>query len=220
MNGFVTLKRMAACILGGVAVLQGGCSAYRDVVDPCYPERYSAMARHETYEASEPQKNNGHVLEQTVWNYQFEPGTDRLTAGGAQHLAYLVRRRPAADPMVYVQTSQDLTLDSTNIDRFVEERNKLDAKRVEAVRKALTALNNGRPQVFEVLVHDPHEVSQSAVMMGNAIRKRDASAEGALPSAGGGAGTSTSGQGNNLSTIGAALNSSAPPATGATPGGP
>ena len=83
------------------------------------PSGYEAAARiHETIEASVPQKNNGHVLEQTVWNYQFEPGTDRLTTGGVQHLAYLVRRRPAADPMVYVQTSQDLTMDSTNIERF------------------------------------------------------------------------------------------------------
>ena len=74
---------------------------YRDLVDPCYPERYNYQARQEVVASYTPQVQNGHVLDQTVWNYDFEAGTDRLTGGGLEHLAYLARRRPQPDPVVY-----------------------------------------------------------------------------------------------------------------------
>ena len=69
----------------GLLALIGCCSTcgnYHDLVDPCYPQRYEFMARKEVNEAFIPQVQNGHVLDQTVWNYYFEPGTERLTTGG------------------------------------------------------------------------------------------------------------------------------------------
>ena len=42
MKGFIK-KRLAACVAGGL-VLAGGC-CYRDLVDPCYPERFEYAAR-------------------------------------------------------------------------------------------------------------------------------------------------------------------------------
>src|SRR3954453_10883192 len=98
MNGF-SAKAMTALALATAAAASQGCYGYRDLVDPCYPQRYSFMARKEVKAALAPQVNNGHVLDQTMWNYHFEPGTDRLTAGGIEHLAYLARRRPAPDPL-------------------------------------------------------------------------------------------------------------------------
>jgi len=81
MKGFIN-KSMAVLGLAGGMALAGGCDCYRNLVDPCYPERYEFAARQEVIGAMAPQVYNGHVLDQTVWNYQFEPGTDRLTAGG------------------------------------------------------------------------------------------------------------------------------------------
>src|SRR5947209_5202561 len=50
----------------------GNCQAYRNLVDPCYPQRYEYMARKEVNEAFIPQVQNGHVLDQTIWNWMFE----------------------------------------------------------------------------------------------------------------------------------------------------
>ena len=86
MKGFIT--RAAGLVAGAAAVAGGGCY-YRDVVDPCWPERYNYVARQEVNAAFAPQVQNGHVLDQTVWNYDFEEGTDRLTAGGLERVAYL-----------------------------------------------------------------------------------------------------------------------------------
>ena len=83
-----------------------------------------------------PQVSNGHVLDQTVWNYDFEPGTDKLTGGGLEHLAYLARRRPQPDPMVYLQTAQDVAYDPASPD-------KLAATRAGTGRQA----RRGRPEV-------------------------------------------------------------------------
>ena len=96
MKGLIRKAAAALCCLAGVGGL--GCYTYRDLVDPCYPERYNYQARQEVVASYTPQEQNGHVLDQTVWNYDFEPGTDRLTGGGLEHLAYLARRRPQPDP--------------------------------------------------------------------------------------------------------------------------
>ena len=56
------------------------------------------------------QVHNGHVLDQTVWNSHFEPGTDHLTAGGLAHLDYLARRRPAPDTTVFLEVAKDVPL--------------------------------------------------------------------------------------------------------------
>src|SRR5437867_1886311 len=99
MKGFITRTVTVLCAGSGLA-LAGGCW-YRDIVDPCYPQRYEFVARQEVGAAFAPQVFNGHVLDQTIWNYQFEGGTDKLTPGGMEHLAYLARRRPFPDGVIY-----------------------------------------------------------------------------------------------------------------------
>ena len=187
MNGFIKKQAAGLCVLGGLASL-AGCTCYRDTVDPCYPARYEAESRALTINGMAPQVNNGHVLEQTVWNYHFETGSDKLTAGGVQALAYLARRRPTPDPVVYVQTAQDMGLDAGNVDKFAEDRGRLDAKRVEAVRKALAAMTAGRGVSFEVLVHDPHEVGMTAAPMLRQIISRDNGMQGVLTAPSGSSG--------------------------------
>jgi hypothetical protein len=166
MNGFIK-KKLAACVAGGL-VLGGGCH-YRDLVDPCYPERYEYAARQEIYGAVAPQVSNGHVLDQTIWNYHFEPGKDRLTPGGLEYLAYLARRRPCPDPTVYLQTAQDLLYDQAKPEGYATARAALDAARMKAVKDFLTAQTAGRQVDFQVVVHDPADPGIAAAQIVGAV---------------------------------------------------
>lgn len=180
MNGFI-FKAVCAAYLGSSLVLAGGCVTYHDLVDSCYPQRYECAARHEVEAAFGPQVYNGHVLDQTVWNDMFEAGTDQLTPGGMDHLAYIARRRPVPDPKVYLQTAQDVAYDPAAPEKFVEARNTLDQKRIGAVQKYLTAITDGRPVPFEVLVHDPAEVGIAAVPANIAVQLMYTGFRGNLP---------------------------------------
>jgi hypothetical protein len=204
MNGFITKNLAAACLVGGLSMAVG-CDCYRNIVDPCYPQRYTAMATQEVNASMTPQINNGHVLDQTVWNNHFEPGTDRLTPGGMEHLAYLARRRPCPDALVFLQTAEDIPYDQAAPDRFAETRALLDGRRIQAVQNYLMAQTAGRHLSFEVVVHDPAEVGMAATPAGISILKMYSGAQGNLPltagagasnvSGGGGSGASAGGSG-------------------------
>ena len=96
MKGLISRAAAVLCLAAGLGSFTG-CGTYRDCVDPCWPERYNSVARHSTNELCANQVNNGHILNQTVWNHHFEAGTDRLTPGGLDHLGYLSRVRPQAE---------------------------------------------------------------------------------------------------------------------------
>jgi hypothetical protein len=154
MKGFIkTAALLCTAAVGGL-----GCYGYRDLVDPCNPQRWEYASRVETKAAFAPQVQNGHVLDQTVWNYHFEPGTAILTAGGIDKLAYLARRRPHPDPMLFLQTAQDVSYDPMDPNKMAEARNDLDSKRIEAIQKFLQVQCWGRGVAFQVQVHDPAEV--------------------------------------------------------------
>src|SRR5687768_14578039 len=107
MKGLITKAALlCSAVFGSV-----GCYGYRDLVDPCWPERYWYSSRQLEKAAFAPQVQNGHVLDQTVWNYHFDGGTDRLNAMGIDHLARLARRRPSPDPLLFLQTAQDIGYD-------------------------------------------------------------------------------------------------------------
>jgi len=124
------------------------------------------------------QVRNGHILEQTVWNYEFDPGTNRLTPGGMEHLAYLARRRPTPDTCIYLQVAEppDVMFDPKAPEKYAEARAKLDNDRVLAVQSFLGAETAGRNLTFTVVLHDPAEVGMNA---GNALRSIIASQAGA-----------------------------------------
>jgi hypothetical protein len=186
MKGFIT---RGLALAGGAALLATavGCYGYGDLVDPCWPYRYAYEAKTEVNAASAPQIANGHVLDQTVWNWMFEPGTDRLTWGGLDHLAYLVRRRPYPDCQVFLQTAQDIPYDPAHPERFAELRCDLDARRIAAVQKYLTADAAGRHVDFQVTVIDPSDPGQSAIPVNLAIGKMYSGATGILAGAAGAA---------------------------------
>ncbi len=201
MKGFIKRATAVACLGGGLTVTWG-CGVYHDLVDPCYPARYNAMAITSVNDTFAAQVSNGHILDQTVWNADFERGTAKLTSMGETHLAYLARRRPAPDPKVFLQTAQDVAYDPTHPDEFAKGRAKLDGDRTQAVLNFLQAQTAGRPVVFDVTVHDPAEPGMAAQRIfripqpgAGAVQEMQNGYKGVLPlstgggSAGGGGGT-------------------------------
>jgi len=203
MKGLIRKAAAALCCLAGVGGL--GCYTYRDLVDPCYPERYNYQARQEVIASYTPQEQNGHVLDQTVWNTYFEAGTDRLTGGGLERLAYLARRRPQPDPVVYLQAAQDVSYDQAKPDEMADRRQELDAKRVVAVQRFLNAQTGGRRGEFQVLIHDPAEVNVPAAYGSAEYTQIIGRAQGGLGTGGGAAASA-----NNAA---AATGASAPPSS-------
>lgn len=152
----VAHKHGAAGCPGGVDDPNPGC---KDLYDRCWPQRDSNLSHRAVNRAFTPQVQNGHVLDQTIWNQHFECGTARLNPAGLAQLQQISRRRPEVDRTVYVATSLDLEYDPACPDRYCGARQELDGLRVAAVQKYLVGLNCGRCQDFQVLVHDPADVT-------------------------------------------------------------
>src|SRR5262245_35957074 len=196
-------KFVAALGCAGALAGSNGCYWYRDLVDPCYPERYWYASRHNVHDAFAPQVRNGHVLDQTVWNYHFEDGTDRLTVGGQVHLAYLARRRPMPDPLVFVQTAQDVVYDQTKPDEFYTKRGDLDKRRVAAVKKYLEVVTRGGvAPPFEVFVHNPPDVGIGGEPASVAVRAMNTTGRATLPATGGVSGAGGAGASSGAGSVG------------------
>lgn len=192
MKGFIAKALCGAGLMSG-AFGCWGIESCADLYDPCYPHRYNHVAREEVIGAVSPQMGNGHVLDQTVWNSHFEQGSDKLTPGGLAKLGQLARRRPAPDPVVYVETAQDIPYNPATPDKFTQARNDLDQKRSLAVQNYLRAYAGSRGLAFQVLVHDPSEVGISAAPAGQSILRSNAAAVGVLPAGAGAGSSNTSG---------------------------
>jgi hypothetical protein len=181
MKGLIRKAMLAGC--GAAAAL--GCYEYRDCVDPCYPMRYNYMSRQEVNSAFAPQVQNGHVLDQTIWNYFFEPGTDKLTPLGLDRLAYLARRRPCPDPNLFLQTAQDIVYDPAAPEKMAVVRQELDEKRKAAITCFLVQQTAGRPIAFHFTVHDPAEVGLAATAVNLSVLQMYGRFRGGLQNQGG-----------------------------------
>jgi hypothetical protein len=162
-----------------------GTNCCCELYDCCWPQRYTYQARLELNAAFAPQVQNGHVLDQTVWNHHFEPCTDHLTPGGQAHLAYLARRRPCPDTTIYLQTGNDLPYDCACPDQSAAARQDLDTRRIQAIQKYLVAYTAGRPVDFQVLVHDPSDPTIAAIPAANALTQMYLGFRGVLARPGG-----------------------------------
>ncbi len=125
--------------------------------DPCWPERYGAMAHASVNGHFCAQVRNGRVLHQTVWNWWFEPGTASLNPLGMTRLSSLARRRVPFDPVLYLQTAQDLSYNPKKPQELIVKRQELDQQRTAAIQQFLSAQTAGRSIPFQVVVHDPPE---------------------------------------------------------------
>jgi hypothetical protein len=159
-------KSGANCGAGG----GGGCGDhYRNWVDVSWPDRYNYAARQAVVAPFGQQAANGHFLHQTLWNFYFEPGSDKLTAGGTDKLDSLARATPGPDPRIYIQTSRDLAVTPENMGKVAAMRSDLDGRRAAAIRRYMTT-QFGEPVAYEVFVHDAPVPSIYGVFAGNAYR--------------------------------------------------
>ena len=195
MNGFMGKALRTAWLAGGGLLAMGGCYGYYDVVDPCYPTRYNYAAKQEVKASLGPQVQNGHILDQTVWNYHFEPGTAVLTPGGIDHLAYLARRRPMPDPNIYLQVAQDIAYDPAAPEKTADARAKLDGERMKAITDFLNTQTAGRNVAFNIVRHDPADTGMGAIPAGVSIRAMQNSSQGTFSRPGGGGGGGAGGGG-------------------------
>lgn len=217
MKGFMKTTLAIVGMAGGISSI--GCNGgehYRNAVDPCRQERYAAAARQEVITSFTPQVHNGRILDQTIWNYHFDAGSDKLNPSGMDKLDQIVRRRPEPDPRVFIATARDVpAFNGEKPDDYAQNRQKLDSDRAKAIENYLSAQTKGRPMTFDVLIHDPADPGISAVSARNAILGHRSNYSGALSSGGGGgAQTSTS-----ISSSGVTVSNQTPPGQGGTQGG-
>lgn len=212
-----------------LAAWQAGCQPLKyHVCDPCYPERYWYEARHNYRHLYANQTNNGHVLDQTVWNYHFEKDykkdpetgnwssspTAKLNQMGVEHLQYLVRRRPKADPKLYLQTSVDVAYNPAIApEEMANLRAHLDKERMASINHFLVAhlRNRHHEYAFQIVVHDPGDVTIAATPIGGnvgpvlipgAVAQMYANFQGLIAIGGGGAAVGGGGTGGSGASTG------------------
>ncbi len=161
---------------------------YSNLADSAWPERYVYHSRREVLSPFAIQAHNGHIIDQTIYNYHFEPETDRLTAGGREKLDVLNHRRPSPDPKIYLQTTKDIPYDAAKPETFASTREELNAKRAQAILKYLAIQDAARPMAFEVQVIDPGDTLVPAEWRTGPYRGLRANFVSGLAGAGGGGG--------------------------------
>lgn len=196
-----SMRWMAAAALTVIGITSVGCmharherpgleARYHDYVDPCWPQRYSAQARGEVLAPFAVQANNGEIIAQTIWNYHFEGGTDKLTPAGIEALEVMVKKRPTPDTQIYVQTARDIAYDQAKAEETMKNRSELDAKRIAAVQKFLSVQPSTKGSTISVIAIDPSDPAFYARYPSNAINQLPSQYRATLGggSAGGGAG--------------------------------
>jgi hypothetical protein len=143
------------------------------------------------------QAANGHFLHQTVWNFYFEPGTDKLTAGGMDKLSSMAHATPGPDPRIYLQHAQDVATTAENINSVAGIRNELNAKRAAAIQKYM-ATQFGPPITYEVLVHDAPTPGIAGTFAAGAYRGQGGGYRGGLSAGTIGVGSVGGGSGSGL----------------------
>lgn len=152
MNGFKVKMLSVATVACGF--MAAGCQSTDKHGDPCWPDRYANEARQLTVAAFQPQVENGHILDHTIWNLHFEYGSDQMNGAGMDKLDQLARRRPMPDVHLFLQTTRDIAYDPEKPADHAAKRIDLDNKRVAAVQKYLKATLTGRELTFDIQIHD------------------------------------------------------------------
>ncbi len=181
----------------------GGGAVYRQFVDPCWPERYNAAARNEVLAPFAVQVSNGNVLNQTLWNWYFEPGTDKLTGAGRAKLDSITQTRPAPDTRLYLQAARDVAVTPENIDKVGATRDDLTSKRAAAIQRYMaTQPVIGTPVAYEIHVHDAVPPGIAAEFAASAYRGQTQGYVGSLRSGVGNTGAVATGGGTGGNTGG------------------
>lgn len=204
---FNITKKFFLCLVP-LSLTFTGCFGYRDVVDPYYPKRYSVEARNSVRTALASQVSNGNVLDQTVWDFHFETGKPELNAMGKDHLKRLARRRPAAQEVIFLQVAQIPDENANN--------KELNRARSENIKTYMTKISEDKvhPE-FEVVLHDPAEVSGSGIEAARIIGGKQSGVSGVFTN---GQSGSSSGGSNSSQNSGGSSSSGSSSGTGNTGG--
>jgi outer membrane protein OmpA-like peptidoglycan-associated protein len=154
---------------------------YRNWYDTNWPDRYDYAARQSVLAPFAQQAANGHFLHQTIWNFYFEPGSDKLTPGGMEKLDTLARTNPGPDTKIYIQTSRDLVVTPETAEKNVALRSDLDARRAAAIQRYLNTQPGGAI-TYEIAVHDAPVPGMPAIFAGQSFRSQRSGYVGGLSS--------------------------------------
>lgn len=204
---FNITKKFFLCLVP-LSLTFTGCFGYRDVVDPYYPKRYNVDARNSVRTALASQVSNGNVLDQTVWDFHFETGKPELNAMGKDYLKRLARRRPAAQEVIFLQVAQIPDENANN--------KELNRARSENIKTYMTKISEDKvhPE-FEVVLHDPAEVSGSGIEAARIIGGKQSGVSGVFTN---GQSGSSSGGSNSSQNSGGSSSSGSSSGTGNTGG--
>lgn len=178
MKGFI--KQTAVTFGFGTALFTLlGCYHYREIVDPCWPERYNAMARHSVREMFNAQADKGHILDHTVWGNDFEGRV--LKPSGIERLRYMAHREPVPMLMkVYLQNAIIPYDAKKSAQEQINAREALNRDRIQAIEAFLaTQRSEVRPTAYEILIHDYVQPTYPAEDAINAIDNSSRNIKGA-----------------------------------------
>lgn len=237
MSRYTRAAAAALLMIGGLGSVgcvttgKGGGERYRNAVDTSWPYNYNHAAQQAALAPFAQQAANGHFQERTLWNWYFEPGSDRIDSAGKAKLDAMSRNN--TDNKIYLQHAGDLPLTPDNADKVVALRHELTAKRAAAVRQYL-ATKPGTPE-YDISVHNAPTPYIYAPFTTNSFRGQlrfyvgsiQGGQSSAAPSLSSGSSVSGGGTGGGGGPAGGAGGGMAPtPAgapgggTGSTPGGP
>ncbi len=147
-------KTGATCDGGGGGRTGATCDdRYRNWVDTNWPDRYNYAARQAVMGPFAQQAATGHFINQTLWNWYFEPGSEKLNPAGMEKLDSIARSTPAPDTKLQIQEARDIAVTPDNADKVGALRADLTARRAAAVQRYM-ATQPGTPLSYEIAVVD------------------------------------------------------------------
>jgi hypothetical protein len=153
MKGFIKQTAATLCFSASLLTVLG-CYHYRDIVDPCWPERYNSIAAHSVREIHNAQSDKGHLLDQTIWSDDFDGA--KLKPSAIARLERIAHLEPVPLLLkVYLQDAK-LPYDAKKApEEQIDAREILNQARARAIQAYLaTQRSELRPTAYEVLVHD------------------------------------------------------------------
>jgi hypothetical protein len=185
MKGFIKQFAAASCFAAALFTLFG-CYHYRELVDPCWPERYNSTARSSVKQMVNAQADKGHKLDQTVWNLYFEKdsktseGTANLNEAGKEFLRNIARRQPFPDFQLWLQYPHDV--------KDGDRREPMVAERKIAIRNFLTTQTKlAGGDNYQIDVHDHVQPTYPAEWTDKAYKGVDIQGKLVVTQGGGGA---------------------------------
>ena len=144
---------------------------------------------------------NGHFQYQVLWNWYFDPGTDKLNGAGMEKLDSIARTTPGPDPKLYVQAARDVAVTTENAPKVAVLRDDLTARRAAAIQRYM-ATQPGTPVAYEIAMVDMPTAGIYAPFATNSFRGKLRGYAGSVKGAvGTGSGSNIQGGGNITQTV-------------------